>query len=155
MSPYFIMSKIVEYLENIQRLGLSDKQQIWYHFLLAQGKVFKVRKDFEKEDLPFIKQRQCFNNSFLTATAYEYEYFEGFYLCENIDLPIEHAFNKKPNDEVIVDLTAQKYNIPVEEWFGVKVPNWVLADWFNGNQFLTPLQYYFRFALETVIKDFK
>ena len=151
------MSKIVEYLENVQRMGLSEKQEIWYHFLLAQGKVFKERKDFDKKRLPFVKQRQCFNNSFLMATAtdYEYEYFEGFYLCENIGLPLEHAFNKKPNDEVIIDLTAQKFKIPVEEWFGVKVPNWVLCDWFGGDQFLTPLQYYFRFALETAIEDLK
>lgn len=44
---------------------------------------------------------------------------------------------------------------PLCEWFrnfnpprvGGIVPSWVLCEWFNGDQHLTPLQYYFRFKL--------
>ena len=141
------MSAIIEYLESTQRLGLTERQNAWYKFLLEQGKVFKGRKDFEREDLPFIRQRQCFNNSFLTSTTFGYEYYEGYYLCEDIPIPLEHAFNKKLTDKLVTDLTAQKFKIPVKEWFGVRVPSWVLYEWFNGDQHLTPLQYYFRFKL--------
>lgn len=141
------MSAIIEYLESTQRLELTEKQNAWYKFLLEQGKVFKVRKDFEREDLPFIRERQCFNNSFLTATTFGYDYYEGYYLCESIPIPLEHAFNKKLTDKLVIDLTAQKFDIPVKEWFGVKVPSWILCEWFNGDQHLTPLQYYFRFKI--------
>lgn len=139
--------KTIEYLKNIIALGLTEKQQEYYDFLLENGKTFEVRAD-HFGGLEHVKEKQCFNNSFLTAIRNGLEYWEGFYICEDIPIPLEHAFNKKGKSNFVIDTTAQKFEIPVEEWFGVKIPNWVLCEWFNGDQYLTPLQYYFRFKLE-------
>lgn len=72
------------------------------------------------------------------------EYYEGFYVCGDIPIPLEHAFNIKGNTIEVSDFTAQKFGIPVVEWFGVKVPKWILIDWLNGDQYLTPLEYYYQ-----------
>ena len=143
------MSKIKEYLQNIREI-VTDNQKIWYDYLLEHGESFNVRKDYEKNNLPFVREKQCFNNSFLLTTVIDYDfyYYEGFYLCDGLPFPIEHAFNKKSNEDFIIDITAQKFDIKVNEWFGIKIPNCVLKDWFHGDQHLTPLQYYFRFKIK-------
>lgn len=137
-----MQSLIIEHLESIQRL-IGESQNKYYEFLLKRGKVFTERTDYKSELLPLIKQKQCFNNSFLIAIRGDIEYWEGYYLCGDFPIPLEHAFNKKIKSKNIIDTTAQKFEIPVKEWFGVKVPNWVLSEWYNSEQYLTPLQFYY------------
>lgn len=140
------MSIVIEYLENIRKLGLSGRQMEFYEFLLENGKSFEYQI-YENDVPPFIRRQQCFNNSFLMATCGDdsLEYYEGFYVCGDIPIPLEHAFNLKGDAVEVSDFTAQKFGIPVVEWFGVQVPKWILAEWFDGDQNTTPLQYYYQF----------
>ena len=69
--------KTIEYIKNIIALGLTDKQQEYYDFLLENGKTFEVRAD-HFGGLEHVKEKQCFNNSFLTAIRNGLEYWEGF-----------------------------------------------------------------------------
>lgn len=142
------MSIVIEYLENIRKLGLSGRQMEFYEFLLENGKSFEYQI-YENDVPPFIRRQQCFNNSFLMATCGDdsLEYYDGFYVCGDIPIPLEHAFNIKGDAVEVSDFTAQKFGIPVVEWFGVQVPKWILADWFNGDQNQTPLQYYYQFKI--------
>ena len=119
---------------------------MYYDFLLENGKLFEFQ--IYEEYIPnFIKKQQCFNNSFLMAKIADFDYYEGFYICGDIPIPLEHAFNLKGNAFEVSDFTAQKFGFPVVEWFGVQVSKWILADWFNGDQDQTPLQYYYQFKI--------
>ena len=118
---------------------------MYYDFLLENGKLFEFQI-YENDIPPFIEKQQCFKNSFLMATCgnNSIEYYEGFYVCGDIPIPLEHAFNIKGDAVEVSDFTAQKFGIPVVEWFGVKVPKQILIDWLNGDQYLTPLEYYYQ-----------
>lgn len=137
--------EIVKYLQEIEKLGISEYGKKYYEFLLKNGKTFKKQSEFKK--LNHVEVKMCFKNSFLTAVCSNVDYYEGFYLCEDLSIPLEHAFNKRKKAKQVIDVTAEKFDIPVKEWFGVLVPNWVLCEWFNGDQNLTPLQYYFKFKI--------
>lgn len=138
------MSIVIEHIETIRKLGLTGKKMEYYNFLLENGKSFEFQV-YENDVPPFIRRQQCFKNSFLMAIVDDsIEYYEGFYVCEDIPIPLEHAFNIKGDAVEVSDFTAQKFGILVVEWFGVKVPKWILEEWLNGDQYLTPLQYYYR-----------
>ena len=145
------MSFILEHLEQTRRLGLSQKQEKYFDFLIENGVSFKNKIDFvhtcEKIE---IQVKECFRNSILSAFAYGFDYYEGYYLTEVLPIPLEHGFNRAFNHDVVIDMTANKFNIPVVEWFGVKVPEWVLDEFveseFNG--ICSPLQYYYRFHID-------
>ena len=87
--------KTIEYLKNIIALGLTEKQQEYYDFLLENGKTFEVRAD-HFGGLEHVKEKQCFNNSFLTAIRNGLEYWEGFYICEGIPIPSDLLIREKP-----------------------------------------------------------
>ena len=74
--------KTIEYIKNIIALGLTDKQQEYYDFLLENGKTFEVRADHFGV-MEHVKEKQCFNNSFLTAII---NANQNLYLGEFVDL---------------------------------------------------------------------
>lgn len=135
------MEKIKNHVEEISKIGISDSYRNYHEFILEKGKTFTESKSHGR--LPFVKQKECFKNSLLGALLYDdLEYYEGYYLTD-IPLPFEHGFNVDSAGN-LVDLTAEKFDIPVHEWFGVLVPKDVLEDYLETDQFLTPLQYYFQ-----------
>lgn len=141
------MSIVIEHIETIRKLGLTGKQMEYYNFLLENGKSFQFQV-YENDVPPFIKQKECFKNSFLMAIMDDsIEYYEGFYVCGDIPIPIEHAFNIKGDAVEVSDFTAQKFGIPVVEWFGIQIPKRILEEWVNGDQIQTPLQYYYQFKI--------
>ena len=142
------MSIVIEHIETIRKLGLNDNQMRYYDFLLENGKLFQFQV-LEKNIPPFIKKKQCFKNSLLMTMLGDdnFEYYEGYYVCRDIPIPIEHAFNIKGNAFEVSDLTVQKFDIPVIEWFGVQIPKRILEEWLNGDQIQTPLQYYYQFKI--------
>lgn len=139
------MSKIVEQLKGF-RSSLSGSQSLFYDFMLDKGELFTTAETLEKKVRFEVIQRGCFRNSLLLSIELGLPYYEGYYIPDIIPIAIEHAFNKvSPNK--IIDITAQKFNISVDEWYGVHVPEKVLIDYLNTDQILTPLRYYFRYAM--------
>ncbi|MDR6548493.1 hypothetical protein J2810_004583 [Chryseobacterium rhizosphaerae] len=139
---------IVESLDIYRKLNLTEKQQIFYDFMIENGETFTKRNDIDlgkKRNLSrMIQQNECFKNSMLTSINTKFDYYEGYYMTENIPIHLEHAFNKDSARGEIYDITAQKFDIPVSEWFGVKVPREIFEIFLNSkyNGMMSPLQYY-------------
>ena len=113
---------IKSYLKQIIKLKLGKPQESFYKWVLKNGKSFKEIDD-DWAELKYAsnehKQRQCYYNSQMFALGGKFEYWEGWYVTEGINLPLEHGWNVL-NDKVI-DVTAHK-RFNVNEYFGVKIP---------------------------------
>lgn len=105
---------------------MPENQKIYYDWVLKNGRSFTDKdrnKDKEKE---LIKQnhphnqKECFFNSQMLPTVNkDFEYYEGWYITENLPIPLEHEFimyNGK-----IIDVTVNS-RFKVIEYFGVKIP---------------------------------
>lgn len=117
--------------------------------ILDLGVCFKPDTDSSKSIrsykslLPSIQIKSCFRNSLLASLMFpDLDYYEGWYITENIPIPFEHAFNIK--DGSVIDFTSHKFKIPVVEYYGVVIPKEILEEYVNTEQYLTPLQYYFQ-----------
>ena len=51
--------KTIEYIKNIIALGLTEKQQEYYDFLLENGKTFEVRAD-HFGGMGHVRPNQCY-----------------------------------------------------------------------------------------------
>ena len=142
------MSEILSYLENIRALDLNEYQNKYYDFLIENGVFFTEKLPYYHNKNFKVKERQCFRNSILTAIHCDFEYYEGFYFTD-VKVPIEHGFNRIFSNAKVIDVTAEKFDIPVFEWFGVEVPKNILNKFLRSkyNGVLSPLQYYFRFHI--------
>ena len=142
------MSEILSYLENIRALDLNENQNIYFDFLIENGVLFTEKLPYYHVKKFEVKERQCFRNSILTAINCNFEYYEGFYFTD-VKIVIEHAFNRIFDNAKVIDVTAEKFNISVFEWFGVEVPQNILNEFLRSkyNGVLSPLQYYFRFHI--------
>jgi len=105
---------------------MSEQQNDYYKWVLSQGKIFTDEdrnKDKEKELINqnhSHKQKQCFYNSHILLTRYDdFEYYEGWYITENLPIPIEHGFIVYKGK--IIDITVNS-KFKVIEYFGVKIP---------------------------------
>lgn len=134
---------IKEHLEGWKKLGSENFMTVQ----LEKGTGYTPDKDkvglvYKHQFLlPSIKQKECYKNSLLAAlTIPELEYWEGFYVTEGIPLPLSHAFNVEEGK--VVDFTAIKFNINVEEYWGIQVPREVLEEYVETEQWLTALQFY-------------
>lgn len=150
-----IESKIKPILIDTIAVTLAARSN-YFEYLTDNGEAFFMSEKINGVEILDIRPQQCFRNSALIALArpQQYEYWEGFYLCECVPLNLEHAWNRRKGSPkgVICDATAQVYDIPVEEWFGVKLPYDALIEWQKTQQFLSPLQHYFRTRiLETAL----
>ena len=136
-------TKIQEYLNQMIHLLNGSPQQKYYQFLLKEGKSFNTRKNINLSGIS-AKPKNCFNNSILINYSLDYDYYEGFYLFNNISVPFEHAFNLDKSNN-LVDVTAQKNNFNVDEWFGVKLDKKYIDEFLNSkyNGVTTPLNFYY------------
>ena len=124
------MSFILEHLEQVRRLVNNENQEKYYDFLIQNGVTFNKKIDFFHTCTKIeIQVRECFRNSLLSAFAYGFEYYEGYYLTDALPIPLEHGFNRAYNHDVVIDMTANKFNIPVIEWFGVQIPHTILDEY--------------------------
>lgn len=113
---------IKNYLKQIIKLKLGKPQQQFYKWVLKNGKSFNgiqinSKVMAELKNASNNKQRQCFYNSQMLALNGKYEYYEGWYVTEGINLPLEHGWNVLNGK--VVDVT-KRFN--VNEYFGIKIP---------------------------------
>ena len=135
---------IKKYLEDWKLLGSENGMTLQ----LEKGTGYEPDKDavglvYEYSHLlSSIELKSCYKNSLLASLVNDdLEYWEGFYVTEGIPLPLNHAFNVKEGK--VVDFTAVKFNISVEEYWGIQVPKEVLEAYMETEQFYTALQFYF------------
>jgi hypothetical protein len=141
-----------EYLNNLLNLNISDAQNRYYRFLLDNGKILEPCLNI-KDEVPNInihlsntEIKSCYNNSIKASFLNKkLKYFEGFYVTDTIDLPLEHAFNVIKDS--VFDFTAVKFNIKVKEYFGVEIPLDVLETYVNLKTYETPLQFFYKKSL--------
>ena len=147
------MSKILEQLQTYQNLGLHSG---YYDFLIETGISFTERTDYFTGKNLKTRKNQCYNNSIRALINCGLDYYEGFYWVDGLPLAFEHGFNRFEENDFVIDVTAQKYHIPVQEWFGVKIPYYVINEFLNSeyNGILTPLQYYWRFHVNKKVSTF-
>ena len=111
---------IKNYLKQIVRLKLGKPQQQFYKWVLKNGKSFnKINPKINKLENASNSQRQCYYNSQMLALSGKFEYYEGWYVTENINLPLEHGWNVL-NGKVIDVTSHNRFN--VDEYFGIKIP---------------------------------
>ena len=119
------MSEIVKYLHQLEKL--YGKPQNKYHkWILKHGKSFKgSERDTKKESLliehnhPHGIKKCYYNSQVLLTISDKFQYYEGWYITENLPIPLEHAFivyNGK-----VIDLTSNG-RFQVIEYFGVPIP---------------------------------
>lgn len=143
------MGQIRSYLEIMESAFTNTSHGEMYRKLLKHGKEYSV-EDVEKfgKTKYDVRQRQCFRNSALLA-LYErnVSYVQGFYLTSGIPLTMEHAFNLK--GARIIDTTAEKFGIPVDEYFGIEIPSDFLRSYFEEHP-LKPVDMILNCYLETL-----
>lgn len=113
--------------------------------MLEKGKYYTDIEPVDK--IPhFVEIKQCYNNSLIAALLENYKYIQGYYVTDAFNCPFDHAFNLTQNNKVL-DFTAKKSDIKVNEYFGVEIPRDILLDFVElplpVKEAFTPLQYYF------------
>lgn len=131
--------KIKEYLGFLTTVDRSG----YYEWLIENGEVFTAQdlKPFNDSEIEQIypTPKMCFYNAYKAATAFQLDYFVGYYLPTNL-FPMEHAFNYSAQDNKILDPTVQEGAFEVDAWFGIKVP----IDQVEILSSVNPLQEYYR-----------
>jgi len=125
-------SLIKDYLNMVSGLFTNGTpHKVFYSKLLKYGEMFPVEnvKKYGRADFP-VKQRMCFRNAILLSLHEpQIDYVQGFYMPSGIPLSLEHAFNLRGGK--IIDTTAEMFNIPVDEYFGVVIPNNFVMEYFR------------------------
>lgn len=133
----------VEHLKLINSIDARNTD--YYSWLAAQGLVFENIEYLPKYYMLRVKQKQCFANSAIIALSTGFDYYEGYYVNEELPIPLPHAFNVDPATGAAFDATVQKFGFNIVEWFGVKVPREALLDWLDAEEpYATPLEYYYK-----------
>lgn len=149
--------KIKQYIEAvISILDNNDEPKAFYEWLLKEGKSYPVESLLvysRMKETRYLEQRllpkACYKNSSIVNERLELDYVEGFYLCEGIGIPLEHAFNQRRNQAW--DFTSYKFEIKVEERFGVIIPRKALLAYrsYKFKTKMTCLQYYYTNFIKT------
>ena len=135
-------SIIIEYLNNLKKLTLNNKQINWLDYLLKNGELFYkkdiiLNKNCKVQKLN-VRRKQCFYNSqFINILNNGVFYYEGYYVCSGIGFPFEHGFNVF--DGKVLDVTAEKYKINVMEYFGLYIPHRFIMKQLNKTQSVNSL----------------
>ncbi|MAH46017.1 hypothetical protein CMI37_09305 [Candidatus Pacearchaeota archaeon] len=124
-------SIIKNYLKDLLRIT-HGKQKEFYEWVIRTGKSFEWEEitDPKMRDMLRMyrcgdKSRQCYYNSQLASLNTPLDYYEGWYVTENLPIPLDHGFNIYNGK--VVDYTAYG-KFKVEEYFGVHVPdNFILS----------------------------
>jgi len=128
------MNPLIKHLEmkkDLTRVEMPGTE-VFYNWLLEKGKLLKERdKKLEKRILTFdlvsIEPRHCYDNckfnfDIIKNQISEIEYYEGYYLIG--DTPLRHGFLVKKNK--IIDITARKFDIRSSDYFGIKIPEYMI-----------------------------
>lgn len=158
-------TSITHYLTNLTKLRLSPQQNAYFDDLLQRSTAWDVNglnlPEGRLRILPSYRSSQilpkeCYRNALLVALSDDLEYWEGYYLPTMIRdgvqtplIPMEHAWNVDPNGKALYDYTDYAGRLGVISWFGIRVPNEVLARYVDDDgisNYLTPLQFMYRTA---------
>ena len=116
---------IKKHLKILQKIT-SGAQYEFYRYINREMKFFEKKDAFcaNKELLKLCRSsevKRCFFNARKIAlNKPEYKYFEGYYVVNELNLVLEHAFLVK--DGKVFDPTAMNNEFDVVEWAGVEVP---------------------------------
>ena len=142
---------IKEYLKAVRDIQYSEKAKEYYNWILKNIEIFDgENRDIDKENelmekacIP-IKPKLCFYQSqLLLLMDDDFEYYEGWYVVGNMDIPLEHGFlvyNGK-----VVDVTSRASGFIIQEYGGVKIPRDYVESFLLKSHFSTQLlpEYYF------------
>jgi len=137
-------SIVKDWIKNFLTLG----ENFYFQTQLDEGMSFKPVKnsdglyDSYKSLMLATNQNECYRNALLASLTTDLDYYQGYYVTENVGIPLEHAWNVK--DGQVLDFTAKKFNIPIVEYWGVEIPKTVLEEYLNTEQYLTAFEFYLR-----------
>ena len=118
---------IKQYLNALKKM--DSQRSGYYNWLLKKGKSFKAPGKLTSQEKTFVKQyrhsnkaKQCYYNSqMLNLNNSKFQYYEGWYLWEDIGFPLEHGFNVLRKK--VVDTTQFNQNKKRKRsFFGVHIP---------------------------------
>ncbi len=133
---------IINYLRKIKDLNVSKNHKKVYEYLIKNGTQFNKKDISYTEDFIklHIRQKQCFYNSQFISLLNcndNIPYYEGFYICNKINLPLEHGWNIK--NACVIDTTASKFKLDVVEYFGLHIPNNYILEAIEKNKTVNSL----------------
>jgi hypothetical protein len=137
---------IKDYLLELYKMNLGEHQKAYYLFLIQNGKTYFPNQSLEQiqEKIGYVSPelKSCYKNSIL-CNIYDrsLSYVEGYYVFNDLPLPLEHAWNIQ--DKLIIDSTALVLNEMPKEYYGIEIPNKIVREYLKTNQLLTLLQFYF------------
>lgn len=140
---------ILDYLHKLTLLRFTQSHRNYIDWIILNGMYFKreVKScNYSTPEIDIIK-KECYKNSIIAALVLNQKYVEGYYITDNMPVPIEHAFNTLDRKPVIIDHTAIKFKIKVIQRFGIIVPHQYLKEYIElsvaKQNVLTPLKYYY------------
>lgn len=83
-------------------------------------KDFLETKSRELSDEVGAELKMCYRNSHHVQDVTGLDYYEGFYVFEDLGIVTEHGFNVEDGKVIDVTSVLLKYGQPIE-WYGVKV----------------------------------
>jgi hypothetical protein len=141
------ITTIREYLSFLSTLG-SLKQKTYYERMLRHGKAYQSAVESFDYDGYNTTPKACFHNSMIAAMEFDdFNYVEGYYICNGIPIAMEHAWNVSKKTGRTYDFTTVPNGIAVEERFGVVIPDKIMADFISSDLVgvMSPLQWCLRF----------
>ena len=110
---------IKSYLKQIRKIVMPNQKE-FYDWVLKNGKSFKENQISKIPENISNRQKQCYYNSqMLVLSNDKFDYYEGWYVTEEIGIPFEHSWNV--SNGKVIDVTAFK-RFNVREYFGIKIP---------------------------------
>ena len=113
----------------LSKLKMFTNMKTYMTWVLKKGKSFsspgkltaKGKQDI-KESRYSTRARECYYNAqMLAINDSRYKYYEGWYLWEDIPIPLEHGFNVRAGK--VIDTTQHSQNKQRKRsYFGVHIP---------------------------------
>lgn len=136
---------IKTFLNDFLKISINTKREQYLRWFMETGKYYEDIATEYPYTYKRVNMKDCFANSQYHAFNHNLAYIEGYYVCNKVPLPLEHAFNIDGGGQVI-DVTNLKFNLGACEYFGVEIPKDVLEEYIfddSISDFIPPLQYYY------------